>query len=448
MAISRESHTSAEIDRYLAHVVQRGSSKHTIKSYRALLRRYEHHVGPDSPLPTAPRDVKDFLESMRRGTSVRPAAAPSSLNHAYSVIRGFYGFLADTGRIVSNPAAHVAAPAPSTPRQRESMVTISAEQLDQILETALEGWSGDAEYDTRDENRRVEDFLIVALLGKVGLTPTEVILLDQADVAGNSLQVRRRTRGKKRTVTLPPAVRHQFDRYRPPSGYVHLFGNPSDPRKRLGEHVLGQRVPRIARRAGAKGVTPKVLRDTRWTLFLQSDPHRLEEARRLSGLHSNDSLAAYLPKESNRVNGNVAEGIVLDRLHPVVREEVRPQLEAGLPRTAVAAAADSFFGELRNKTGLHGIAEKKLIHQALNVETGLLRVTPDRDGNDNDRSIQEGMHHLSVGLQKLVRNPTSHGSNPPLADELATDYIGLASTLCKLLDSAVVHPPETGSRND
>lgn len=290
------------IDRYIASVQGAGYSPNTVRAYTTRLNDVFHwlveRAGEGAPTPDAlqsPAAIQDYLASLRtRRIGRRYGVSDQTLSHAYAVLSGFYRYLERTLRLEPNPMRDVIKPRGETSVDDE-FHALTREQLDELLTTALDGWSRSVGApDLRTTNRRIEDWLILALMGLAGLRVSEVCNLDRDDVRGDMIHVLGKGR-KRRAVPLAPDILEQLDAFHAPSGCKHLFGSPRDPKRRITQNAVQQRVPLLARRAGILElrVTPHVLRHTFGSMMLTSDPTALVPTRDLMGHESVETTNKY-----------------------------------------------------------------------------------------------------------------------------------------------------------
>lgn len=296
------------IDRYVGSVEGAGYSPHTLKSYSTRLNDFLRWVvqdaggDPEDPAdqarPTAlqsPETIQMYLASLRRRRiGRRVGVSPQTLAHAYAVLSGFHRWMERSLRLEPNPMRDVLRPRGETSVDDEFR-SLTAEQLEQLLHTARHGWRReDGPPDLRSANRRVEDWLLVALMGLAGLRVSELCSLDRDDIVGDVVHVLGKGR-KRRAVPLAPEVIEALGEYQPPRGVRHLFGRPTDPARRLAPYAVEQRIPRLARRAGITElrVTPHVLRHTFGSLMLAADPAALIPTRDLMGHESVETTNKY-----------------------------------------------------------------------------------------------------------------------------------------------------------
>ncbi len=108
---------AAAAEQYLQHlVVERGLAANTVQSYRRDLRRYDGYLagrGKASLADVGPRDVAEFLATLREGDDEHLPLAASSAGRAVIAVRGMHAFAARSGLAVSDPAREVSAARPA-----------------------------------------------------------------------------------------------------------------------------------------------------------------------------------------------------------------------------------------------------------------------------------------------------------------------------------------------
>lgn len=301
-------HLAAAIERYVGSLQGAGYSPHTLKAYATRLNDYLSFVVVDrggsvdletdvaSVAALQPSDtIQAYLASLRtRRIGRRVGVSSQTLAHAYAVLSGFHRWMERTLRIEPNPMRDVLKPRGETSIDDE-FKSLTAEQLDLLLEAARDGWPrGGGPPDLRTTNRRLEDWLLIAFMGLAGLRVSEVCGLDRGDIVGDIVHVLGKGR-KRRAVPLPPELLEVLADFSPPREGRHLFGRPTDPARRLAPYAVEQRVPRLARRAGILElrVTPHVLRHTFGSLMLAADPAALIPTRDLMGHESVETTNKY-----------------------------------------------------------------------------------------------------------------------------------------------------------
>lgn len=296
------------IDRYIDSVTGAGYSPNTRKSYSTRLNDYNSWVmrssghdaaDADAPQPRALQStetVQAYLASLRqRRIGRRVGVSDQTLAHAYAVLSGFHRWMERTLGLEPNPMHDVMKPRGETSVDDE-FHALTIDQLHALLHVARNGWSAEHDLtpDERTDNRRLEDWLLVALMSLAGLRVSEVCTIDRTDIVGDTVHVLGKGR-KRRTVPLAPEILAALEEYRPPRTGRHLFGRPTDDSRRIAPYVVQQRVPVLARRAGILElrVTPHTLRHTFGSIMLAADPAALIPTRDLMGHQSVETTNKY-----------------------------------------------------------------------------------------------------------------------------------------------------------
>ncbi|MCW2956456.1 MAG: xerC [Thermoleophilia bacterium] len=291
------------IDRYVGSIEGAGYSHNTLKAYATRLNDYLNWVVEDaggevSPAPLAlqePEAIQAYLASLRRRkVGRRIGVSNQTLSHAYAVLSGFHRWMERTLRLEPNPMRDVLRPRTDSSIDDE-FKSLTSEQLDQLLDTARNGWPrGSGPPDLRTSNRRLEDWLLVAFMGLAGLRVSEVCGIDRGDIVEDVVHVLGKGR-KRRSVPLDEEIIEVLGEFHSPTGHRHLFGSPKDAARRLAPYSVEQRVPRLAQRAGILElrVTPHVLRHTFGSLMLAADPTALVPTRDLMGHESVETTNKY-----------------------------------------------------------------------------------------------------------------------------------------------------------
>ncbi len=217
-----------------------GASDATIKTYRAALRSFASHIGPDTPVREIDEDhYMSWISSLRREgvTRRRSQKKESQQNtlHYYTLfVKRFLTWLGIAGEDL-----------PVIPRKRHIIPdTLSWEEVKRLIEAA----------------RDIYDALIVSILAETGMRVSELLSIRIRDIDLEKGEVRIRGKyGKERIVFLGPASRALI------KAYIETI-DPS-PREKLVDmtyQAVHKRLKRLAERAGVDParVRPHVLRHT------------------------------------------------------------------------------------------------------------------------------------------------------------------------------------------
>lgn len=285
----------AAIDRYIAAVDSAGYSRHSVKAYSTRLNDFARFLGEGTNVGVGADDVQRYLSDLRnRQIGRRFGASPQTVAHAFSILSGFFRYCETTLRVCDSPMRDVIKPRGETSVD-DGFKSLTSDQLHQLLMTARFGWAGaDGAPDLRTENRKLEEFLLVAFMGLAGLRVSEVCSIDRDDIRDDVVTIIGKGR-KQRSVPLVTEILEGLKLYRPPNPGPHLFALPTDIERRVTPNSIEQRIPRLAQRAGIHElrVTPHVLRHTFGSLMLAADPSALIPTRDLMGHSSIETTNKY-----------------------------------------------------------------------------------------------------------------------------------------------------------
>jgi integrase/recombinase XerC len=175
-----------ELNEYIRQGRAEGWSERTAKVYRDRLEHLGRHLSWPSAAEVVPRDLERYLESLRTAGWKR-----SGRRSLGSTIRSFFGWLARTGKILSNPARNL-----SVPRENEEELPpppLTVEETAAILDNL--------------PRRNVPDLrnrAFFEILYGCGLRLSEAIALDlgELDIGNRALHVRKGKGGKSRDLPL------------------------------------------------------------------------------------------------------------------------------------------------------------------------------------------------------------------------------------------------------
>jgi site-specific recombinase XerD len=258
--------------------------------------------GDDDPAiaDVQPGHVEAWVAEMR-GRGLRS----SSISTATSSLSAFLRWCENQGLIASSPMRRVLRSSTASSVD-DDYAYLDDGQLETLLRIARAGW--DAEVagvpDRRDEPRRLEDFLLCALMGLAGLRVSEVCALDAGDVDERHVLVRAGKGNRRRTVPTDPLIWDAVERHRPAG--LHLFGMPTDPSRRITRNALEVRISRLARYAGLGRVTPHVLRHS-FATAVGRDPQAVVVLRDLLGHRSVTTTSRYLHSRDDERRAVLAE---------------------------------------------------------------------------------------------------------------------------------------------
>ena len=170
-------------------------SEATVRNYVYALRRFAVHLGGEDRLARATRDE---LEEWLAGRLDEVSAATVSVE--YRAVRSYFGWLADEGERVDNPAKGLRGP-----RVVETPVPVADELTYKRL---LATTKGSSLLDRRDA-------VILALLWHGGLRRGELVVCDVTDVDLDAgvVEIPTTKGGRPRRVALHPEAVGLLDRY-------------------------------------------------------------------------------------------------------------------------------------------------------------------------------------------------------------------------------------------
>ncbi|MCW2931034.1 MAG: site-specific tyrosine recombinase XerD [Actinomycetia bacterium] len=261
---------AAAAEQYLQHlVVERGLAANTVQSYQRDLRRYAGHLaerGKAALADVGPRDVADFLATLREGDDGHPPLAASSAGRAVIAVRGMHAFARKSGLAASDPAREVSPPAP--PKRLPKAISIT--EVEQLLDAA-----GAV---TDSDPRVLRDRALLEFLYGTGARISEATGLDIDDLLlspGGAAEVEHDPAvllsgkgGKQRVVPVGSyavrAVEAYLVRGRPAQAAHARKGTPAVFLNARGGRLTRQGawgvLAEVAGRAGIAGVSPHTLR--------------------------------------------------------------------------------------------------------------------------------------------------------------------------------------------
>jgi site-specific recombinase XerD len=244
---------SEAIDRYEAWMRAAGRSPETLANAATYLSAFcRAAFGDDDPplRSVTAEHVQHWLGTMRDA-----GRRDSSMRTALSTLSAFLRWCERQGLVDVSPMRGVMRPSFASSVD-DDYAFLDDVELDRLLHAARHGMDGAD--DERDEARRIEDFLLCALMGLAGLRVSEVCALDAGDVGEDEIVVRSGKGRRARRVPTDPVIWEALQRHRPAGR--HLFGMAREPARRLTRNALAVRVRRLGREAGLAGVTPHALR--------------------------------------------------------------------------------------------------------------------------------------------------------------------------------------------
>lgn len=161
-------------------LLEKGLSRNTAAAYGADLASLQGFLegrGISRVADVSRADITDFLESERKG-----GLAASTMSRRIAAVRGFFGYLADTGEIRSNPAGMVE----SGRKGRVLPRVLSESEVSELIDAV----------DTRDA-RGLRDRAVIEVLYGCGLRVSELCALSLEDVVSEGELLRIVGKGSK-----------------------------------------------------------------------------------------------------------------------------------------------------------------------------------------------------------------------------------------------------------
>jgi integrase/recombinase XerC len=196
------SELAAQIDRYLADLVRRGNSPHTVDAYAADLREFLHYLSPPETEPPAPGSIdlpilREWLASLysHQLTAV-------TIRRKLAAVRGLFRFLLRDGLVTVNVARLVRTP--KAPKKLPEVM--SPEQVNALIDGVSAG--------PLERPHPVRDRAIFELLYGCGVRVSELAGLNLHDLDRAERWLRVLGKGRKeRQVPMPGKAAEALERY-------------------------------------------------------------------------------------------------------------------------------------------------------------------------------------------------------------------------------------------
>ena len=196
------SELAAQIDRYLADLVRRGNSPHTVDAYAADLREFLHYLSPPETEPPAPGSIdlpilREWLASLysHQLTAV-------TIRRKLAAVRGLFRFLLRDGLVTVNVARLVRTP--KAPKKLPEVM--SPEQVNALIDGVSTV--------PIEQPHPVRDRAILELLYGCGVRVSELAGLNLHDLDRSEKWLRVRGKGRKeRQVPMPGKAAEALERY-------------------------------------------------------------------------------------------------------------------------------------------------------------------------------------------------------------------------------------------
>ena len=232
------------IEAYLAYLrVERGLADATLRAYRSDLADFAMSRGAAAAWAAGPDVAQRYLAARaRRGRSVDPGLAPTSLRRRAAAIRGFYRFAYGDGLIAIDVAAHL--DLPRQPRLLPETLTVG--EVERLLEAA----GGEPDHPRRPteaDGIGIRNRALVELLYAAGLRVSEALNLDLEHLQLDAGLVRVIGKGdRERVVPVGEVAEHWIARYLawPRAAWLASVGTGTGPGTAVFVTSAGRRLTR------------------------------------------------------------------------------------------------------------------------------------------------------------------------------------------------------------
>ncbi len=193
---------ATQVERYLADLVRRGNSAHTVEAYGGDLREFLHYLSPPETEPPAPTGIdlltlREWLASL-----YSHELSAVTIRRKLAAVRGLFRFMLLEGVVPLNVARLVRTP--KAPKKLPEVM--SPEQVNAIID----GVGADA----LERPYPVRDRAILELLYGCGVRVSELAGLNLLDLDRTERWLRVRGKGRKeRQVPMPGKAAEALERY-------------------------------------------------------------------------------------------------------------------------------------------------------------------------------------------------------------------------------------------
>jgi integrase/recombinase XerC len=282
------------LDAYAAHLrAERHASPHTLRAYLADVQQLVAFAGPGGAAGVRPETLRHWLRALD-GTLDR-----ASIARKLAAVRGFFRFLARSGRLPADPTLGV-----GTPRTRRKLpIHLTLDDVDRLLSSP-----------SAERPLGLRDRAILEVLYSSGLRVSELTGLDWQDVDAEAGLLRVMGKGRKERVVpvgrpalrALDAYRHAGDGSSPTTGPVF--------RNARGGRLTARSVARLTERhvlasGSSAKATPHALRHTFATHLLGAGAD-LRAIQELLGHASLSTTQRYTHVDLRRLMD------AYDRAHP------------------------------------------------------------------------------------------------------------------------------------
>lgn len=266
------------IDRYLGELSRRGRTPATQRTYERVLNQFANTLPVEWDVSdVTPDQCRAFLDKWRQ-------ASASTRALYVSVLRGFFGFLADEGKVKHNPMDRIRRPPRPRPEDVD-VVTVTSADVRAMLQAA------------RSWNER----LCISILAYMGPRRGALAKLRRSDVDFTHGTIRFQEKGGKIIVKpIPDALRSLLEDaehdglWEHASDYLIPNWRTADTRER-DDRIVYYIVKKVADRAGVNAHA-HALRAAFAVYYLETHEGDIEALRDLMGHSRYETTSVYLRK--------------------------------------------------------------------------------------------------------------------------------------------------------
>jgi integrase/recombinase XerC len=196
------SELSTQAERYLAELVRRGNSAHTIDAYGADLREFLHYLSPPDLEPPAPTAIDLLLLREWLASLYKKGLTAVTIRRKLAAVRGLFRYMLREGLVSINVARLV-----RTPKAPKTLPEVMSPEVVNTLIDGVETAELERPYPLRDR-------AILELLYGCGLRVSELAGLSLHDLDRSEHWLRVLGKGKKeRQVPIPGKAFEVLERY-------------------------------------------------------------------------------------------------------------------------------------------------------------------------------------------------------------------------------------------
>ena len=177
----------------------RTAAENTQQTYRRIIKEFFHHVGNPAPQEVKPSHVLDFREAL-----IKRKQKPATVNLKLAVVRSFFAYMVEAGKIPLNPASAKLV----TPPALQDRVVGRVLEVDQVRRLLA------APHKDRVAGKR--DYALLLVMLRLSLRVAEVASLRVSSLAylksGWVLTVKVKG-GRERVLPMPGDVKRAIDDY-------------------------------------------------------------------------------------------------------------------------------------------------------------------------------------------------------------------------------------------